>query len=83
LKALALGHQTVCHLLFKGWERKRREKAESTRVDFFLPKEKIINAFIDSIKMKDYCIASRSFSLVAKGQKEKRKAFGMKMEDYV
>lgn len=31
--------------------------------------EKIINAFIDSIKMKDYCIAPRSFAHVTMGKR--------------
>lgn len=46
-----------------------KKEAKSTRVDFSFRREKIINAFIDSIKMKDYCNASRSFSHVTKERK--------------
>lgn len=61
-------------------KKKKRKKSRKHSSGFFLPREKIINAFIDSIKMKDYCNASRSFAHVAKGQKEKEKrAFGMRI----
>lgn len=76
MKALALGHQTVCHLLFRG-DGDGKKKWKAFEWIFPFRREKIINAFIDSIKMKDYCNASRSFPHVARG------GFGMKMEDYV
>lgn len=43
-------------------KKRKNQKPESIQEDSFQEREKIINAFIDSIKMKDYCIATRSFA---------------------
>lgn len=55
----------VIHRTMKKKKKRKKRKPESIQEDFFFrgcEREKIINAFIDSIKMKDYCTATRSFA---------------------
>lgn len=68
-----------------GEERKSRKHSRG-----FFPSEKIINAFIDSIKMKDYCIAARSLAFVCfahvpekKGKEQLQKKWKIMYDDSI